>query len=170
MRSNLNLAGLAACLVASPAFAGAATTADSTATVVSEATIEKLTDLNLGSFAGGSGSGLVELNVVDGNRYCANTAVCASSAFSFAQFRIIGGVPVRVTYPSRIYFTGSAGPDMYFDVKGRELSGGAMVVPGGHISTVPGGTTLRLGGWLHMNPSQPNGAYSSSITVTVDYF
>jgi Mat/Ecp fimbriae major subunit len=154
----------------SPGVAFAESTPGSAVTVIhSPVTIDLLSNINFGPVVAGVGNGQVELNVVDGNRYCYTTAVCLPGSHSFAEFRIIGSGMVNVDYPSQIPFTGPAGPDMFIDLQARHI-GGSVFAPNSAVPVDADGEIVRIGGWLHMNPNQPEGTYSGSFTLTADYY
>jgi Mat/Ecp fimbriae major subunit len=152
-----------------PTLANAATGSATTGAIISRPiVIENVSDIDFGSVIAGSGSGQVELNIVDGNRYCYTTAICGPGAHSFTEFNVKGTGMVRISYPLSIPFTGPSGPDMYIDLQARHI-GGSVFAPGTLVPVDADGEVMRFGGWLHMNPDQPNGDYSGSFDMTVEY-
>jgi Domain of unknown function (DUF4402) len=161
--------GLAFAPIATGAALAATSSAVASAKLQNPITIDNLSDIDFGPVVGGSGSGQVELNIVDGNRYCYTTAICVPGSHSFAEFNVKGSGLVNISYPLSIPFTGPAGPDMYIDLQARHL-GGSVFAPNSLVPVDADGEIIRFGGWLHMNPNQPNGDYTGSFTMTVDYF
>jgi hypothetical protein len=101
--------GLAFAPIATGAALAATSSAVASAKLQNPITIDNLSDIDFGPVVGGSGSGQVELNIVDGNRYCYTTAICVPGSHSFAEFNVKGSGLVNISYPLSIPFTGPLG-------------------------------------------------------------
>ena len=99
----------------------------------------------------------VELNWVDGNRYCQPGIIC-SGTHSFAEFDVVGSdVAYQISFPATMNLTGP-GITMVFAPQtqlNRNISGGS--------------DHFRIGGWLTIPANQIEGNYNGSLTVTAEY-
>ena len=112
----------------------------------------------------------IAMDLFSGNRFCANDTVCVGGFGTPASFTISGSGSANVTYPRTIDFTGPAGPDMYIDLQCGLASTNTLLTPEGQtISLVPATDAIVCGGTWHANPGQPDGNYTGTFTLTVDY-
>ena len=155
-------------LTASPAFAQAVSpdrNATATARVVKPLTLTWVRDLDLGTIVlsgAGAWSGAVVGITRAGSFNCTNANTTCSGATQTAQYRVTGtnNQTVTVTAPS-FNLTGPGGATLPFTVDG----------PGTVNLSNSGATGLvfDLGGSISVSSTTPDGTYTGTFNVTVNY-
>jgi len=168
--NRLTLAALALAMgVAAGSAAAAVATATSSSTVVTPITISKVADLAFGSFASSGTAGTVTVSP-DGTRAVSGGVTAAGGTVTAARFDVAG----QGTLPYSIVLGGSAtlsdGTNTMAFTSISALTPSSIT--SGNVSTgaLSGGAqSIYVGGVLDVGVSQPAGAYSGTVSATVEY-
>jgi hypothetical protein len=164
---------IAAALTAlgSPAFA-ADMPGTANATVVRPNTLVKTEDLDFGTIISGTTGGTVSVNAVTGARTSTGGATTVGNDAQRAQFQGTGGI-LLITVSGSTSVTlaragGGAAPMTATLVRAASTSGGGIALLGSTL--LPSGVqTYYIGGTLTVPANQPEGDYSGTFTLTVNY-
>jgi len=163
MKKLLISAGaLAATVLSTPAFAATANQASANASVniVSPLTLTNDSDLDFGTVVGPFNGEVVEI-AVDGKANC-GTLTCSGTP-SAANFTVSGGTAaqnLKVTVDKNV--TMKSGTNQLIADLTTDL-------PTGITTDANGGATFGVGGSLTIPAKTPDGAYTGSFNVQVDY-
>ncbi|AQA00888.1 hypothetical protein BWQ93_13910 [Sphingopyxis sp. QXT-31] len=164
---------IAAALTALGAPAQAADTNGTvTATVVRPNTLVKTDDLDFGTLVSGTTGGTVSINAVTGARTTGGGTTPVGAGFQRAQFQGTGGILlITVSGSNSVTLTragGGAAPMTATLVRAASTSGGGIALLGSTL--LPSGVqTYYIGGTLTVPANQPDGDYSGTFTLTVNY-
>lgn len=168
MRTKLVFSLGAAVLVATlqlPSASSLAASASSSAsaTVVAPLSITTASGLSFGSLYAGATAGSVVL-AADGSRSASGGAGLAAGGGTVASFEVQGapGASYAVTLPDSALLQDGAGNSMTVTAFSSNAGGVGQLSP-------EGAQTLAVGAALEVAPAQPQGAYSGSFVVTVEY-
>jgi hypothetical protein len=166
---GLTIAALTA--LCAPAYA-AGTNGTTTATVVRPNTLVKTDDLDFGTLVSGTTGGTVTINAVTGARTTSGGTTPVGAGFQRAQFQGTGGILlITVSGSTSVTLTragGGAAPMTATLVRAASTSGGGIALLGATL--LPSGVqTYYIGGTLTVPANQPEGDYSGTFTLTVNY-
>jgi len=151
-----------AILFAGTSAANAATaTADAKAKILKQVTVSKSADLNFGTIVVGATAGTVAISTA-GARTCAAALTC-SGTVSAAGFNITGSKNEVVNISSDASVSLNTTPPSTAMVASLSLSGASATL------SATGLASFTVGGNLAVAASQPDGLYSGTFNVTVDY-
>lgn len=142
------------------------------AAVVRPNTLIKTDDLDFGTLISGATGGTVTINPVTNARTTAGGVAPVGSAAQRAVFQGTGGI-LLITVSGSTSVTlmragGGAAPMTASLVRAASTSGGGIVLLGGTL--LPSGVqTYYIGGTLTVPANQPEGDYSGTFTLTVNY-
>jgi hypothetical protein len=141
--------------------------ANASGTVVAPIAIAKATDLAFGSFIAGTAVGTVSVNT-DGARTVGGDVVAAGGVPTAAVFNITGAANATYTiaYDAGVTLTGPGTAMALTQVS--DLTGAGASAPGTG-TLAPAAASLYIGGTLAVGANQLAGAYSGSLTATVNY-
>ena len=166
---GFRLAVLALAIAGSGSAMAAVATATSTGTVVSPISITKAVDLSFGSFASSAAPGTVTISP-NSARAVSGGVTVAGGTSTAAKFDVVG--TGTATYS--ITFGGTAvltsGSDTMAFTRISALTASAST--SGAVSTgalTAGAQSIYVGGVLAVAASQAAGAYTGSVTATVEY-
>ncbi|MEQ1497793.1 MAG: DUF4402 domain-containing protein [Novosphingobium sp.] len=157
------LIGMAACLTASPALAGAATTPNSQAQVLESIQFAVLLDMDFGRIAlrDTVSGGDVVVDPASSSRSCTANIVCAGT-WGVSRLELSGSdAGVQVNFDPTFELTGPGDPIQ----AEPNFPGG----PGTVVQLTGGFTVVNFGATLHINPGQAPGVYSGQFTVNLEY-
>jgi hypothetical protein len=143
-----------------------------TATVVRPNTLVKTDDLDFGTLVSGTTGGTVTINAVTGARTTSGGTTPVGAGFQRAQFQGTGGLLlITVSGSNSVTLTragGGAAPMTATLVRAASTSGGGIALLGSTL--LPSGVqTYYIGGTLTVPANQPEGDYSGTFTLTVNY-
>ena len=143
-----------------------------TATVVRPNTLVKTDDLDFGTLVSGTTGGTVTINAVTGARTTSGGTTPVGAGFQRAQFQGTGGILlITVSGSTSVTLTragGGATPMTATLVRAASTSGGGIALLGSTL--LPSGVqTYYIGGTLTVPANQPEGDYSGTFTLTVNY-
>ncbi len=142
------------------------------ATVVRPNTLVKTEDLDFGTLVSGSTGGTATIDAVTGARTTGGGTTSVGAGFQRAQFQGTGGI-LLITVSGSTSVTlsragGGATPMTATLVRAASTSGGGIALLGGTL--LPSGVqTYYIGGTLTVPANQPDGDYSGTFTLTVNY-
>ena len=166
--TSLRLAVLALAIAGSGSAMAANAVANSTSTVVAAINISKASDLAFGSFAAGGGAGSV--TVTPAGVRSVSGVIAVASATTAAKFDVTGesGMGYSISVVATPLSDGG-GNSMSF-VPISDLSASASTSNTATVGTLTGGAqSIYVGGVLSVGANQAAGAYSGTVTATVDY-
>ena len=161
---------------ASAALCGTAHAADmpgiANAAVIRPNTLIKTDDLDFGTLIGGATGGTVTINPVTNARTTGGGVTPVGSAAQRAVFQGTGGILlITVSGSTSVTLTragGGAAPMTASLVRAASTSSGGIALLGGTL--LPSGVqTYYIGGTLTVPANQPEGDYSGTFTLTVNY-
>lgn len=158
---------LATAVGANAAAANASATA--TTTVVTPIAVTKAVDLAFGNIIASSTAGTVTVDT-DGTRSKTGGVSLGSGSGAAAKFDITGAgtMTYSITYASAVTLTGAGDPMALTQVSNLTGAAGASgLVATGALTA--GAQSLYIGGTLAVGANQTAGAYTGSISATVDY-
>lgn len=143
-----------------------------TATVVRPNTLVKTDDLDFGTLVSGTTGGTVTINAVTGARTTSGGTTPVGAGFQRARFQGTGGILlITVSGSNSVTLTragGGAAPMTATLVRAASTSGGGIALLGATL--LPSGVqTYYIGGTLTVPANQPEGDYSGTFTLTVNY-
>lgn len=142
------------------------------AAVVRPNTLIKTDDLDFGTLISGPTGGTVSINAVTGARTTGGGVTPGGTAAQRAVFQGTGGI-LLITVSGSTSVTlnragGGAAPMTATLVRAASTSGGGIALLGGTL--LPSGVqTYYIGGTLTVPANQPEGDYSGTFTLTVNY-
>ena len=158
------------------ALSGPACAADSNVTanaaIVRPNTLIKTDDLDFGTMISGTTGGTVSINAVTGARTTTGGVTPVGAGTQRAIFQGTGGI-LLITVSGDTSVTlvraGGGAPNMTASlVRAASTSGGGIALLGGTL--LPSGVqTYYIGGTLTVPANQPEGDYSGTFTLTVNY-
>jgi predicted lipoprotein with Yx(FWY)xxD motif len=154
-----------------PAYA-ADTNVTVNAAVVRPNTLIKTDDLDFGTLISGPTGGTVSINAVTGARSTAGGVTPVGAGTQRAIFQGTGGI-LLITVSGSTSVTlaragGGAAPMTATLIRAASTSGGGIALLGGTL--LPSGVqTYYIGGTLTVPANQPEGDYSGTFTLTVNY-
>lgn len=142
------------------------------ATVVRPNTLVKTDDLDFGTIVSGTSGGTVSVNAVTGARTSTGGATTVGNDARRATFQGTGGILlITVSGSTSVTLTraGGGAPAMTATlVRAASTSGGGITLLG--TTLLPSGVqTYYIGGTLTVPANQPEGDYSGTFTLTVNY-
>ncbi len=142
------------------------------AAVVRPNTLIKTDDLDFGTLISGATGGTVTINPVTNARTTSGGVTPVGSATQRAVFQGTGGILlITVSGSTSVTLTragGGAAPMTASLVRAASTSGGGIALLGGTL--LPSGVqTYYIGGTLTVPANQPEGDYSGTFTLTVNY-
>jgi len=142
------------------------------AAVVRPNTLIKTDDLDFGTLISGATGGTVTINPVTNSRTTAGGVTPVGSAAQRAVFQGTGGILlITVSGSTSVTLTragGGAAPMTASLVRAASTSGGGIALLSGTL--LPSGVqTYYIGGTLTVPANQPEGDYSGTFTLTVNY-
>ncbi|HET6523502.1 DUF4402 domain-containing protein [Sphingopyxis sp.] len=166
----LTIAAASAALFAPAYAADMGTTAN--AAVVRPNTLIKTDDLDFGTLIGGSAGGTVTINPVTNGRSATGGATLVGNDGRRAVFQGTGGIfLITVSGSTSVTLTraGGGAPAITASlVRAATTSGGGIALLGATL--LPSGVqTYYIGGTLTVPANQPEGNYSGTFTLTVNY-
>jgi spore coat protein U-like protein len=171
---SLKLALATACALGAAGLSGSAnaatTNATATATVVTPIAITKVTDLAFGNLYASSSSGTIKVDT-DNSRSVTGGVTAGTGSGTAARFNITGqaSATYAITYSSGVTLTGPGTAMALTQISDTSAAGGAASLAA--TGTLSGGGTqsLYIGGTLAVGADQVAGAYTGTISATVDY-
>lgn len=165
---------IAASLAACPAAYAADAPATAEATVVRPNTLVKTEDLDYGTLISGATGGTVTVNPATNARTTSGGVTPVGTAAQRAIFQGTGGILlIFVTGSNSATLTraGGGAPAMTASLtRAMTTSGGGIVILGSSATLLPSGVqTYYIGGTLTVPANQPEGDYSGTFTLTVNY-
>lgn len=144
------------------------------AAVVRPNTLIKTEDLDFGTVASGATSGSVTINPVNNARSTAGGVTTVGTAGHRAIFQGTGGLLLIVVTGSNsvtLARSGGGAPSMTASLtRATTTSGGGVTLLGPSTTLLPSGIqTYYVGGTLTIPANQPEGEYSGTFTLTVNY-
>jgi len=142
------------------------------AAIVRPNTLIKTDDLDFGTLVSGSTGGTVSINAVTGARTTTGGVTPVGAGTQRAVFQGTGGI-LLITVSGSTSVTlaragGGATPMTASLVRAASTSGGGIALLGGTL--LPSGVqTYYIGGTLTVPANQPEGDYSGTFTLTVNY-
>lgn len=166
--TSLRLAALVLAIAGSGSAIAASAIANSTSTVIAAINIAKDTDLAFGSFAAGASAGTVTVTPGGARSSGGGVTVVASTA-SAAKFDVTGQAGLGYSISVSATPLSSGGNTMTFtpisDLTASSNTTGTVAV-----GTLTGGAqSIFVGGVLDVGANQVAGAYSGTVTASVDY-
>ncbi|MGB3846572.1 DUF4402 domain-containing protein [Sphingopyxis sp. YF1] len=145
-----------------------------TATVVRPNTLVKTDDLDFGTLISGTSGGTVTINAATGARTAAGGVTTVGGGEQRAIFQGTGGIIlITVTGSNSVSLMragGGAAPLTASLTRAATTSGGGIALLGTSATLLPSGVqTYYIGGTLTVPANQPEGDYSGSFTLTVNY-
>ena len=142
------------------------------AAVVRPNTLVKTDDLDFGTLASGATGGTVTINAVTGARTSGGGVTPVGGGTQRAVFQGTGGLfLITVSGSASVTLTraGGGAPAMTASlVRAASTSGGGIALLGATL--LPSGVqTYYIGGTLTVPANQPDGDYSGTFTLTVNY-
>jgi hypothetical protein len=165
-------------VVAAVAFAAPAQAADQTGTataaVVRPNTLIKTDDLDFGTLISGPVGGTVTINPVTAARTTSGGVTPVGGGAQRATFQGTGGwLLLIVTGSNSVMLAragGGAAPMTASLTRAVSTSGGGITLLGPSATLFPSGVqTYYIGGTLTVPANQPEGDYSGTFTLTVNY-
>lgn len=160
---------LGAAAIGGSAAAANTDTATATTTVVTPIAVVKAADLAFGNIASAAGAGTVKVDT-DGTRSVSGGVTAAGGTASAAKFDVTGqsGLNYGITYSAAVTLTGPGTAMALTQISDLTGAGGASSLASS--GTLSGGAqSIYIGGTLAVGASQTPGAYSASISATVNY-
>ncbi len=140
---------------------GVTASATASATIISPLSISNTANMVLGNIAVGTGGGTLVLATNGTRTATGDVSFQAVPAGVAAAFTVTGGA--TLTYTISI-------PNVTLTSGGNNMTLDTFVTNPVSPATASGGADpLLVGGTLHVGASQPTGAYSGTINVTVAY-
>ena len=177
-----NFRPMALCLVAAataaaltgPSASAAETTGTANAAVVRPNTLIKTDDLDFGTIVSGAAGGTVTVNPATNSRSSAGGVTLAGSGAQRAVFQGTGGlllITVSGSNSATLTRAGGGAPAMTATLtRAMTTSGGGIILLGSSATLLPSGVqTYYVGGTLSVPANQPEGDYSGTFTLTVNY-
>lgn len=153
-------------MLAAPTGAGAAVQAGTArAVTLKPLSIVKIRDLEFGSLIPSGAGGTVVIDPTNDDRTVTGGVTEAGGTTQAAQFYTYGG-PLQLVIITRgplPTLTRAGGGSM--NVTALTLNGATI-----RFINAAGLLDLRIGGTLAVNPNQPDGVYTGSFNITVDYY
>ena len=172
-RAAICVPAIAAALIALAAPAHAADMpGTTTATVVRPNSLVKTDDLDFGTIISGATGGTVSLDAITGARTRTGGATLVGNDAQRAQFQGTGGLLlISVSGSTSVTLSragGGATPMTATLTRAASTSGGGIALLG--TTLLPSGVqTYYIGGTLTVPANQPEGTYSGTFTLTVNY-
>ena len=172
-RAAARVPAIAAALIALAAPAHAADMPGmTTATVVRPNSLVKTDDLDFGTIISGATGGTVSVNALTGARTTSGGATAVGNDAQRAQFQGTGGI-LLITVSGSTSVTlaragGGATPMTATLVRAARTRGGGIALLGASLLQ-SGVQTYYIGGTLTVPANQPEGDYSGTFTLTVNY-
>ena len=153
----LALVGVAALGVGTSAASATTATATASAVILRPITVTKTADLNYARIVTGAAASTVIVTPA-GARTCGVGLTCLGTTTA-AAFSVVGtiGSVTTVTVPATVTLTSGAN-----NMTSTLVSSAATL-------TLAAANSFSVGGVLAVGASQPDGAYTGTFTVTVDY-
>lgn len=143
------------------------------ATVVRPNTIVKTQDLDFGTLVSGTTGGTATVNPVTNARTTSGGTTPVGTGFQRAEFQGTGGILlITVTGSNSVTLTraGGGGALTATLTRAATTSGGGISLLGPSSTLLPSGVqTYYVGGTLTVPGNQPDGDYSGTFTLTVNY-
>lgn len=163
----------AAALAAMPAQA-AEHQGTTSATVVRPNTLVKTDDLDFGTLISGATGGTVTISPTTGARATSGGVTPVGGGEQRATFQGTGGIIlITVTGSNSVSLAragGGAAPMTASLTRAATTSGGGIALLGTSATLLPSGVqTYYIGGTLSVPANQPEGDYSGTFTLTVNY-
>ena len=169
----LCLAATAAALTG-PSASATETTGTANAAVVRPNTLIKTDDLDFGTIVSGTTGGTVTVNPATNARSSAGGVTLAGSGAQRAVFQGTGGlllITVSGSNSATLTRAGGGAPALTATLtRAMTTSGGGIILLGSSATLLPSGVqTYYVGGTLSVPANQPEGDYSGTFTLTVNY-
>ena len=174
---SLKIALISAIALGATALSGAASAANNasataTANVVTPIAITKSVDLAFGNFYAGASAGTVAVNT-NGTRTFTGGALTAigGATPAAAKFDVTGtaAMTYAISYASGVTLTGPGTAMALTQVSDLTAAGGASSLVATGTLSAGGAQSIYIGGTLAVGANQLAGAYTGTITATVDY-
>jgi hypothetical protein len=174
---SLKIALISAIALGATALSGAASAANNasataTANVVTPIAVTSTANLAFGNFYPGATAGTVAVNT-NGARTVSGGVLTASGGVTptAAQFDVTGTANAiyTISYATGVTLAGPGAPMALTQVSDLTAAGGASGLVASGTLSAGGAQSLFIGGTLAVAANQVAGAYSGSITATVDY-
>ena len=146
----------------SPAVMAALTTGSSTARVVQAMTIDAVNPLAFGDILTGGSGGTVILDTANG----VTGSLATTGTKTSGSFTLLGAANAVYTVTLDASTTISDGLATTMNVTGINHDSGLL---GSRTLSNAGADTLSIGGTLTVLGSEPDGSYSGTYNITVDY-
>jgi hypothetical protein len=167
------LAALSVGALAAPAHA-ANSGAGAQVILLRPTTVVKVDDLDFGPVISGGTPGTVSINALTGARSTSGGVTAATGLPQRAEFQGTGGnVLVIVTGSNTATLARSGGgavPLTATLTRARQTASGPVALPSAAVIFGGGFQIYYVGGTLTIPANQPDGDYSGSFTLTVNYF
>lgn len=142
------------------------------AAIIRPNTLVKTEDLDFGTLISGAAGGTVTINPVTNARTTAGGVTPVGNDGRRAIFQGTGGIfLITVSGSTSVTLTrvgGGAAPMTASLVRAASTSGGGIALLG--VTLLPSGVqTYYIGGTLNVPANQPEGNYSGTFTLTVNY-
>lgn len=177
-----NFRPMALCLAAAataaaltgPCASATETTGTANAAVVRPNTLIKTDDLDFGTIVSGATGGTVTVNPATNARGSAGGVTLAGSGAQRAVFQGTGGLLLIIVSGSNsatLTRAGGGAPAMTATLtRAMTTSDGGIILLGSSATLLPSGVqTYYVGGTLSVPANQPEGDYSGTFTLTVNY-
>jgi len=157
-----------------PSASAAETTGTANAAVVRPNTLIKTDDLDFGTIVSGATGGTVTVNPATNARGSAGGVTLAGSGAQRGVFQGTGGlllITVSGSNSATLTRAGGGAPAMTATLtRAMTTSGGGIILLGSSATLLPSGVqTYYVGGTLSVPANQPEGDYSGTFTLTVNY-
>ena len=152
---------IAVAALASTSAQAAGTTASANATILEQVVVTKVTDLDFGVIAIGTGGGTVTVGNTN-NRTCGTGLVC-SGVVTSANFAIVGvgNQNVGISSDSSVTLTRIGGTETMSATLASSASSATL--------SALGTSSFAVGGVLTVGGTQVAGGYTGTFAVTVNY-
>ena len=167
-------AAATAAALTGPSASATETTGTANAAVVRPNTLIKTDDLDFGTIVSGATGGTVTVNPATNARGSAGGVTLAGSGAQRAVFQGTGGlllITVSGSNSATLTRAGGGAPAMTATLtRAMTTSGGGIILLGSSATLLPSGVqTYYVGGTLSVPANQPEGDYSGTFTLTVNY-
>ncbi len=169
---TLAIAAAAASATLCPSAHAADTNVTANAAIIRPNTLIKTDDLDFGTMVSGTTGGTVSINAVTGARTTTGGVTPVGGGTQRAIFQGTGGIffiAVSGDNSVTLVRAGGGAPNMTATlVRAASTSGGGIALLGGTL--LPSGVqTYYIGGTLTVPANQPDGDYSGTFVLTVNY-
>lgn len=176
-QNSLKIALIAVIALGAAALSGAASAANNasasaTANIVTPIAITKSVDLVFGNFYAGATAGTVAVNTDNARTVSGGVLTAIGGATpAAAKFDVTGtaAATYSISYASGVTLTGPGAPMALTQVSDLTAAGGASGLVASGTLSAGGAQSIYIGGTLAVAANQVAGAYTGSITATVDY-